>query len=253
MCPQELDANGDGSISQIEFIKGLRKNPILAQKLEMPSVIHQESESRTLFQQAFHEIDVDESKTISQDEFLAFYRPLSALPSGSGKAYDWRPEDNPHPAQQMHTEPEPFLREDTYEQPPSQAVPQAGVPHATSQTEPARTATGTTSPMTATSLTEPLRTATATPSPTTPAWRRLPPPTSLTHPLAQPRRLALVVRPHWQIAVYRLASPPLLSPSSPRPALISPPGFAASYAPALPSRRGVAYYLRYLYRPQVIS
>ena len=135
MCPQELDANGDGSISQIEFIKGLRKNPILAQKLEMPSVIHQESESRTLFQQAFHEIDVDESKTISQDEFLAFYRPLSALPSGSWKAYDWRPEDNAHPAQQMHTEQEPFVREDTYEQPPSQAVPQAGVPHATSQRE----------------------------------------------------------------------------------------------------------------------
>ena len=30
MAPQELDANKDGEISQIEFIKGLRKNPLLA-------------------------------------------------------------------------------------------------------------------------------------------------------------------------------------------------------------------------------
>ena len=38
---EQMDANGDGEISQIEFIKALRQHPELADKLELPSSIHQ--------------------------------------------------------------------------------------------------------------------------------------------------------------------------------------------------------------------
>ena len=42
-----------------------------------------ESESRTLFQQAFNEIDTDASKTISLAEFLkyVFFAPLASFPA----------------------------------------------------------------------------------------------------------------------------------------------------------------------------
>jgi len=38
---RKMDSNGDGQISQIEFIKGLRHNPELAAQLDLPSSIHQ--------------------------------------------------------------------------------------------------------------------------------------------------------------------------------------------------------------------
>ena len=38
---RKMDSNGDGQISQIEFIKGLRHNPQLAAQLDLPSSIHQ--------------------------------------------------------------------------------------------------------------------------------------------------------------------------------------------------------------------
>ena len=44
----ELDADGNGDVSQIEVIKALRKNPDLAQRLGLPSQIRQEEDSRYL-------------------------------------------------------------------------------------------------------------------------------------------------------------------------------------------------------------
>ncbi|KAJ1487616.1 hypothetical protein T484DRAFT_2207523 [Baffinella frigidus] len=70
-----LDTNADGAISQIEFVKGLRKNSALAMLLHLPTHIEQESESRTIFQLAFGSMDKDDSKTIDLSEFLAFYAP----------------------------------------------------------------------------------------------------------------------------------------------------------------------------------
>jgi hypothetical protein len=45
---REIDADGNGEISQIEYIKALRKNPDLALRLCLPSQIRQEEESRAL-------------------------------------------------------------------------------------------------------------------------------------------------------------------------------------------------------------
>jgi len=72
-----IDSNGDIEISRIEFMKALRKNPSIGARLELPSVIQQEDDSRRLFQQAFQDIDTDDSKTISLEEFTNFYRPIS--------------------------------------------------------------------------------------------------------------------------------------------------------------------------------
>jgi len=44
----ELDADGNGEVSQIEYIKALRKNPNLAQRLGLPSQIRQEEDARYL-------------------------------------------------------------------------------------------------------------------------------------------------------------------------------------------------------------
>jgi hypothetical protein len=44
-----IDANGDGEISQIEFIRALRCDSALAERLGLPSCIRQEDGSRDLF------------------------------------------------------------------------------------------------------------------------------------------------------------------------------------------------------------
>jgi hypothetical protein len=48
MLLQLIDENADGNISRIEFIKALRENPVLAKGLGLPSIIHQEDDSRKL-------------------------------------------------------------------------------------------------------------------------------------------------------------------------------------------------------------
>jgi len=68
-----LDQNGDGQISMIEFIKGLRANPALAIRLDLPSKIAQEDKSRDIFQHAYGDMDMDLSKSISFDEFSSYY------------------------------------------------------------------------------------------------------------------------------------------------------------------------------------
>ncbi|KAJ1468431.1 hypothetical protein T484DRAFT_1855265 [Baffinella frigidus] len=80
-----LDVNGDGEISMIEFIRGLRKDPDLAARLHLPSSFQQESEARSIFQLVFGEMDLDDSKSISKDEFLAFYEEAVGAQGGAMK------------------------------------------------------------------------------------------------------------------------------------------------------------------------
>ena len=72
---QQIDANGDCEISQIEFIKTLRKDGGLPLRLGLPHEIHQEDEIRKLFALTYADIDKDHSKSISlEEEFLAYYQ-----------------------------------------------------------------------------------------------------------------------------------------------------------------------------------
>ena len=70
---QQIDVNGNGEISQIEFIKAIRKDAKLAKCLGLPSEIRQEEESRNLFALKYANIDSDESKSISLAEFVVYY------------------------------------------------------------------------------------------------------------------------------------------------------------------------------------
>jgi hypothetical protein len=70
---QQIDVNGNGEISQIEFIKAIRKDSKLAKCLGLPSEIRQEEESRNLFALKYANIDSDESKSISLAEFVVYY------------------------------------------------------------------------------------------------------------------------------------------------------------------------------------
>ena len=81
---QQIDGNSDGRISQIEFIRALRRDSMLALKLGLPHEIHQEDESRRLFELTFHELDGDNSKTISLSEWLRFYCPGHTAGTDSG-------------------------------------------------------------------------------------------------------------------------------------------------------------------------
>ena len=67
-----LDKNGDGSITQAEMIRGLKRHPWAASKLGMPSQIRQEDGTRNSYQLAFGSMDSDESKTIDLDELLMY-------------------------------------------------------------------------------------------------------------------------------------------------------------------------------------
>jgi hypothetical protein len=70
---QQIDVNGNGEISQIEFIKAIRKDSKLAKCLGLPGEIRQEEESRNLFALKYANIDSDESKSISLAEFVVYY------------------------------------------------------------------------------------------------------------------------------------------------------------------------------------
>jgi len=70
---KEIDANGNGEISQIEYIKALRKDKTLADRLGLPCEIKQEDESRRVFQYMYGEMDKDDSKSINLEEFVAYY------------------------------------------------------------------------------------------------------------------------------------------------------------------------------------
>jgi hypothetical protein len=125
-----IDTNGDAEISQIEFIKAsphsprsaplhtwaltwprlpprgcrcrlplqaLRRDRTLAAKLNLPHTIQQEDESRRLFQMRFHQIDTDDSKTITLEEWLSFYCPAPDEAPAAGQP---PPPSPPQKAQQ---------------------------------------------------------------------------------------------------------------------------------------------------------
>ena len=70
---KQIDANGNGEISQIEFIQALRRDSALANRLGLPNEIRQEDESRKLFALTHADIDKDRTKSFSLEEFPAYY------------------------------------------------------------------------------------------------------------------------------------------------------------------------------------
>jgi hypothetical protein len=58
---------------QIEYIKALRKNETLADRLGLPCQIRQEQDSRKIFQLTYGDMDTDNSKTISLQEFVEYF------------------------------------------------------------------------------------------------------------------------------------------------------------------------------------
>jgi len=71
-----LDINGDGEVTHVEFLKGLKINPSIADKLGMPKDVRAEDGTRDSYQLAFGQIDNDGSKTIDLSELLEFYGHL---------------------------------------------------------------------------------------------------------------------------------------------------------------------------------
>jgi Ca2+-binding EF-hand superfamily protein len=70
-----IDANHDKAISQAEYFKALRPTfvPQVAQKLGLGVVSGQECEERTVAQKRFDNIDQNQDKRLSWDEFRTFY------------------------------------------------------------------------------------------------------------------------------------------------------------------------------------
>ena len=81
---QILDKNGDGVISHVEFIKGLKQAPWIAEKLGMPARIQPEDGTRHKYQLIFGEIDADDSKNIDFDELCLYYGVQSDETSNAG-------------------------------------------------------------------------------------------------------------------------------------------------------------------------
>jgi hypothetical protein len=81
---EQIDANGNGEISQIEFIKALRKDSAIAKRLGLPNEIRQEDESRKLFALKYADLDKDHNKAISLGEFLAYYSTDDYSSNGPG-------------------------------------------------------------------------------------------------------------------------------------------------------------------------
>ena len=72
-----LDRNGDGELSHAEFLKGIKMNPLIGEKLGMPKDVRAEDGTRDSYQLAFGQIDNDGSKTIDLSELLEFYGHLN--------------------------------------------------------------------------------------------------------------------------------------------------------------------------------
>lgn len=88
-----VDKSGDGQVSKIELIKALRRSPGVPEFFGLPQYIRQEDGSRDLMEELFQEMDVDDDRNVSWDEFYDFYTQCKdniseddeddAAPSGS--------------------------------------------------------------------------------------------------------------------------------------------------------------------------
>jgi hypothetical protein len=70
---QQIDANGNWEISQIEFIKALRQDQALPKRLRLPNHIRQEHENSKLFARNYADIDKDQDTVIWLPELVAYY------------------------------------------------------------------------------------------------------------------------------------------------------------------------------------
>jgi hypothetical protein len=76
-----IDKNGDGTVTRIELLLALRRDPGLADRLELPQHVRQEGSTRAMFERVFAEIDADGSDTLTLDEFCAHFE---RSPAGAG-------------------------------------------------------------------------------------------------------------------------------------------------------------------------
>ena len=70
---ERIDTNGDGFLSRAEVIKACRSDALVRQLLGLPQTIRQEDGSRDAFELLFQRLDMDDSKSISFDEFLCIF------------------------------------------------------------------------------------------------------------------------------------------------------------------------------------
>ena len=69
----KIDKNKDGSLSRAEVITAVRAEPEIRSLLGLPAQIKQEDGTRDAFEQVFQAMDVDSSKKIDEQEFVAYF------------------------------------------------------------------------------------------------------------------------------------------------------------------------------------
>lgn len=69
----ECDRSGDGYVSKIELIKACRMTEGVSEFFGLPQHIRQEDGSRDLMEELFQDMDVDDDRNVSWDEFFSFY------------------------------------------------------------------------------------------------------------------------------------------------------------------------------------
>lgn len=69
----KIDKNKDGSLSRAEVITAVRAEPEIRTLLGLPAQIKQEDGTRDAFEQVFQAMDVDSSKKIDEQEFVAYF------------------------------------------------------------------------------------------------------------------------------------------------------------------------------------
>ena len=65
--------NGDGSVTRAELLLALRRDPNLAERLQLPARARQEGQTRAMFERVFAEIDTDGSGSLALGELFAFF------------------------------------------------------------------------------------------------------------------------------------------------------------------------------------
>ena len=81
-----MDNNGDGVISRIEVIKALREHQQVQALLKLPEKVRQEDGTRDSFEQVYQAIDKDDSKSITIEEFEAYFAAKSPAPAAATDA-----------------------------------------------------------------------------------------------------------------------------------------------------------------------
>lgn len=69
----KIDQNGNGSLSRAEVIKACRKDAELRTMLHLPQHIREGDGSREAFERIFQQIDDDDDKVITFEEFHSFF------------------------------------------------------------------------------------------------------------------------------------------------------------------------------------